>query len=90
MCDQVTLLYSRKFTEHCKPAIMEKIKIIIKFKKTKKIKFPKKAKKEQNQIKFKPKKCFFNRRTSKQIKFPYKNLTGSGAFLKCKVKSLQL
>uniref|UniRef100_A0A4X1TZ52 Uncharacterized protein n=1 Tax=Sus scrofa TaxID=9823 RepID=A0A4X1TZ52_PIG len=28
MCDWVTLLYSRKLTEHCKPAIMEKIKII--------------------------------------------------------------
>ena len=27
-CDWVTLLYSRKLTEHCKPAIMEKIKII--------------------------------------------------------------
>ena len=26
----VTLLYSRKLTEHCKPAIREKIKIIIK------------------------------------------------------------
>ena len=24
MCDWVTLLYSRKLTEHCKPAIMEK------------------------------------------------------------------
>ena len=30
MCDWVTLLYSRKLTEHCKLAIMEKIKIIIK------------------------------------------------------------
>ena len=30
MGDWVTLLYSRKLTEHCKPAIMEKIKIIIK------------------------------------------------------------
>ena len=30
MCDWVTLLYSRKLTEHCKSAIMEKIKIIIK------------------------------------------------------------
>ena len=30
MCDWVTLLYSRKLTEHCKPAIMEKIKIILK------------------------------------------------------------
>ena len=29
MCNWVTLLYSRKLTEHCKPAIMEKIKIII-------------------------------------------------------------
>ena len=28
MCDWVTLLYSRKLTGHCKPAIMEKIKII--------------------------------------------------------------
>ena len=28
MCDWVALLYSRKLTEHCKPAIMEKIKII--------------------------------------------------------------
>ena len=28
MCDWVTLLYSRKLIEHCKPAIMEKIKII--------------------------------------------------------------
>ena len=28
MCDWVTLLYSRKLTEHYKPAIMEKIKII--------------------------------------------------------------
>ena len=33
MCNWVTLLYSRKLTEHCKPAIMEKIKIIIKKKK---------------------------------------------------------
>ena len=30
MCNWVTTLYSRKLTEHCKPAIMEKIKIIIK------------------------------------------------------------
>ena len=30
MCDWVTLLYSRKLTEHCKPTIMEKIKIILK------------------------------------------------------------
>ena len=29
----VTLLYSRKLTEHCKPAVMEKIKIIINEKK---------------------------------------------------------
>ena len=29
MCDWVILLYSRKLTEQCKPAIMEKIKIII-------------------------------------------------------------
>ena len=33
MCNWVTLLYNRKLTEHCKTAIMEKIKIIIKFKK---------------------------------------------------------
>ena len=26
MCDWVTLLYSRKLTEHCKPAMMEIIK----------------------------------------------------------------
>ena len=30
MCDWVILLYSRKWAEHCKSAIMEKIKIIIK------------------------------------------------------------
>ena len=30
MCDWITWLYSRKLTEHCKPAIMEKIKIILK------------------------------------------------------------
>ena len=30
--DWITLLYNRKLTEHCKPTIMEKIKII-KFKK---------------------------------------------------------
>ena len=30
MYDWVTLLYSRKLIEHCKPAIMEKIKIIMK------------------------------------------------------------
>ena len=29
ICDWVTLLYSRKVTEHCKSAIMEKMKIII-------------------------------------------------------------
>ena len=29
MCDWVTMLYSRKPAEHCKPAIMEKIKITI-------------------------------------------------------------
>ena len=33
MCDWVTLLYRRKLTEHCKPAIMEKIQIIKKKKK---------------------------------------------------------
>ena len=30
MCGWVTLLYSRKLTENCKPAMMEKIKIIFK------------------------------------------------------------
>ena len=30
VCDWVTFLYSRKLTEHYKPTIMEKIKIIIK------------------------------------------------------------
>ena len=34
MCDWVTLLYGRKLTKHCKSAIMEKIKIIIKKKKS--------------------------------------------------------
>ena len=29
MCEWVTLLYSRKWTDHGKPAIKEKIKIII-------------------------------------------------------------
>ena len=33
ICGWVTLLYSRKLTEHCKPAAMEKIKIIISEKK---------------------------------------------------------
>ena len=33
MYNWVTLLYSRKLTEHCKPVIMEKIKITIKNKK---------------------------------------------------------
>ena len=28
VCDWVTLLYNRKWTEHCKPTIIEKIKII--------------------------------------------------------------
>ena len=32
VCDWVTMLYSRKLTEHCKPAIMEK-KVIIYIKK---------------------------------------------------------
>ena len=36
MYHRVTLLYSRKLTEHCKPAIMEKMKIIIKKEKEKK------------------------------------------------------
>ena len=35
MCDWVPLLYSRKLTEHCKPTIMEKIKIIKKEKRKK-------------------------------------------------------
>ena len=30
MYDWVTLLYNRKLTEHCKPTIMAKIKIILK------------------------------------------------------------
>ena len=30
MCNWVTMLYSRKSTEQCKPAIVEKIKIVIK------------------------------------------------------------
>ena len=29
MCNWVTMPYSRKLSEHCKPAIMKKIKIII-------------------------------------------------------------
>ena len=29
MCNWVTLMYSRKLTDHCKPAIMEKIIINI-------------------------------------------------------------
>ena len=36
MCDWVTLLYSKNLTEHCKPTIMEKIKIILKKLKLKK------------------------------------------------------
>ena len=28
MCNWVTMLYGRKLTEHCKPSIMEKVKII--------------------------------------------------------------
>ena len=28
MCDWVTLLYSRKLTEHCRPVIMEKKKTL--------------------------------------------------------------
>ena len=32
MCDWVTLLYSKKLIENCKPTIMEKIKIIKKIK----------------------------------------------------------
>ena len=34
MCNWVTMLYSRKLTEHCKPAMMEK-KIITQKKKKK-------------------------------------------------------
>jgi len=34
MSDWVTLLYSRKLTEHCKPAIMKKIKIVKKKKRS--------------------------------------------------------
>ena len=30
MCDWVIMLYNRKLTEHCKPAIIKKIKRIIK------------------------------------------------------------
>ena len=33
ICDWVTMLYSRKLTEHCKPAIMEENKNYIKMKK---------------------------------------------------------
>ena len=46
MCDWVTLLYSRNLTEYCKPAIMEKIKII------KKINYTsiKKKKAEKNDV----------------------------------------
>ena len=33
MCNWITLLYSKRWTEHCKPHIMEKIKIIKKCKK---------------------------------------------------------
>ena len=33
MCNRVTLLYSRKLTEHCKLPIMENIKIVIEIKK---------------------------------------------------------
>ena len=54
MCDWVTLLYTQKLTEHCKPAIMEKIKIIT-------IKFLKKhhththtQRKEENTLTFTP------------------------------------
>ena len=36
MCDRVTLLYSRKLTEHYKPAMTEKIKVTSKKKKKKK------------------------------------------------------
>ena len=36
MCNWLTMLYSRKLTEHYKPAMMEKIKILKKEKKRKK------------------------------------------------------
>ena len=35
MCNWVTMVYSRKLTEHCKPAKMEKIKVITKEKNNK-------------------------------------------------------
>ena len=37
MCDWLILLYSRKLTEHCKPAIMEKNHYIKQIKKKKEI-----------------------------------------------------
>ena len=37
MNDWVSLLYSRKLTERCKPTVMEKIKIILKIKQINKI-----------------------------------------------------
>ena len=45
MCDWVTLLYSKKLTEYCKPTIMEKIKIITK---RKNVWINKKTKKKEN------------------------------------------
>ena len=49
--DWVTLLYSRKFTGHCKPTVMEKIKII----KNKIIKLTSKKMKSNTLHKNKPK-----------------------------------
>ena len=51
MCGWVTLLYSRKLREHCKPAIIEKVKIIKlqkKRKKLSKIKYEWKTKRKKN------------------------------------------
>ena len=45
VCKWVSMLYSRKFTEYCKPAIMQKIKITI-LKKKKKEKRKNKPKKK--------------------------------------------
>ena len=46
MCDWVSLLYGRKLIEHCKPAIMEKIKIVKKEGKVISKKLRKKGQKE--------------------------------------------
>ena len=51
MCDWVTLLYSRKLTEYCKPAVMEKHKDHIKnINKYFLIQHPKKKKKERERL----------------------------------------